>query len=140
MTRLTLGLVSLLALIACGGIVRDGKVYRTELDFLEQVAMQPTNQLGTFVAATCTCTDGKFIAPVGSILQAEDCEKAAKTILIVKARVPWHKAMMLFNAGLIKDRPPRDPPAVPATSTMCSRHFKSTVLPAATRPTMEVAK
>lgn len=92
-------------------VIRDEVVYQTELSFMEQAALQPSEQLESFIKVHCLCNFGKFTTP--------ECEKAAKTVLTVKARVPWHKAMMLYNAGLLKDRPVKDPPVVPETSTLC---------------------
>lgn len=92
-------------------VVRDEKVYRTELDLMEQMAVQPADSLDSFLKGHCTCTDGKW--------SDDACRKAAKLILVVKTRVPYHKAMMLYNAGLLKERPPKEPPEVPAAETLC---------------------
>lgn len=92
-------------------VVRDEAVYRTELDLMEQMAIQPVDSLDGFVKNHCTCTDGKWVS--------DPCRKGAKLILVVKTRVPYHKSMMLFNAGLLEERPPKDPPEVPAAETLC---------------------
>ena len=110
-------LVLLLVVSVCLGatcsssIVRDEAVYRTELNLMEQMAIQPVDSLDGFVKHHCTCTDGKW--------SSDSCTKAAKLILVVKTRVPYHKAMMLYNAGLLQERPPKDPPEVPAPETLC---------------------
>ena len=97
---------------ACSSsVVRDEAVYRTEFDLMEQMAIQPADSLGGFIKQHCTCADGKWTA--------EACVKAAKLILVVKTRVPYHKSMMLYNAGLLKERPPKDAPEVPAPETLC---------------------
>ena len=114
--HLALALLPVIVAVCTGAtcsssIVRDEAVYRTELDLMEQMAVQPVDSLGGFVKGHCTCTDGKW---------ADDtCRKAAKLILVVKTRVPYHKSMMLYNAGLLKERPPKDPPEVPAAETLC---------------------
>jgi len=98
---------------SCGGqtVIRDATVYKTELGFMEQASMQTAETLRVFILQHCVCTDGKFVS--------EACEKAAKKVLVVENRVPWHKAMALYNAGLLEERPPKDPPVVPDPSTLC---------------------
>lgn len=98
---------------SCGhnAVVRDTAVYKTELNFLEQAALQNAEALKGFINNHCTCTDGDFTD--------EKCLAAAKKVLVVEARVPWHKAMMLYNARLLEERPPKDPPEVPETGTLC---------------------
>jgi len=92
-------------------VVRDKAVYEAELNFWEQTSVQTADALTEFVKMHCTCDAGKFAT--------ETCEKAAKKALVVKTRVPYHHQMALYNAGLLKDRPPQEPPEVPATSTLC---------------------
>jgi len=50
-----------------------------------------------------------------------ECKKAAKLVLTVKTRVPYHKAMMLFNARLLEERPPKTPPEIPSPDTLCPK-------------------
>lgn len=92
-------------------VVRNADVYQTELDFMEQAAIQPTDSLEKLLRLHCTCVNGKFENP--------ECEDAAHKILVVRARVPWHKAMMLFNAGITNTRPDPVPPVIPAPETLC---------------------
>jgi len=115
------GLLLMLALpvlmaMACGGsVVRDEMVYKTELNFWEQASVQTADALVGFIGKFCTCdADKNFVT--------DACEEAAKKALVVKARVPYHKAMALYNAGLLKVRPPKTPPVVPETSTLCPPH------------------
>ncbi len=114
-TALTLlGVIIAISLLRCScssAIVRDEAVYQTEIDLMEQMALQPVDSLNGFVKQYCTCTNGKWVS--------KTCAKAAKLILVVKTRVPYHKAMMLYNAGLLEERPPKDPPEVPAAETLC---------------------
>jgi hypothetical protein len=98
----------------CNTVVRDENVYRTELDFMEQTAVQPADKLVEWINLHCKCEEGKFIDP-----NAELCGKSAKLVQLIKARVPYHKAMMLWNADLLKTRPPKDPPEVPAPTELC---------------------
>lgn len=95
-------------------VVRDKAVYETELNFWEQASVQTADALAGFIAISCTCdADKKFTT--------EECEKAAKKVLVVRTRVPYHHQMALFNAGLLpkENRPPEEPPEVPPTSTLC---------------------
>ena len=92
-------------------VVRDATVYQTELDFMEQVGVQQADLLSGFLLTYCTCEDGEFTTA--------DCRKAAETVVTVQARVPWHKAMALYNAGILEERPPETPPEVADTSTLC---------------------
>jgi hypothetical protein len=95
----------------CHKVIRDEAVYRTELDFLEQLATQQAILLTGFIKGNCSCIEGKFTT--------EPCQKTADTVLVVQSRVKWHKDMMLYNAGLLKERPPKDPPAIPEAKTLC---------------------
>lgn len=121
MTRwLSLGFLVLSASVlsgaSCGSIcpvTRDANVYQTELDFLEQAALQPVESLSGFVGKFCKCAEGKFTT--------DECHQAAKHVVTVRARVSWHKQMALFNGGLVKERPSQDPPDIPAAETLCPK-------------------
>lgn len=93
-------------------VVRDSAVYQTELQFMSQAALQQADLLQGFVKTNCACDAAKHFT-------TENCQKAAKTALVVKTRVPWHEQMMLYNAGLTSTRPATTPPAVPDVSTLC---------------------
>lgn len=98
-------------LAGCHEVVRDEATYRAEVGFMQAAAMQEAESLISLVKAQCKCEGGKFVTP--------DCEKAAKRALVVQSRVPWHTAMMLYNARLIEERPDPKPPEVPPTSSLC---------------------
>lgn len=105
-------LTVILVTMGCSpAVVRDEAVYRTELDFMEQAAVQPATSLEEFVQKHCQCGEGQFVTP--------ECKAAAKLVLTVKTRVPYHKAMMLFNARLLEKRPPKTPPEIPDPNTLC---------------------
>ena len=103
-------LVFRVCLGGCGQVIRDAAVYQTEVTFMEQASTRAAAHLEKFVALACTCTDGKFVT--------EDCRQAADDALVIKHRVPWHKAMMLYNADLGK-APSKEPPMVPLAETLC---------------------
>ena len=121
LTRL-LVLVMFMAAGCGSAVVRNEVTYRTEVNFMEQVALQQADQLTGFINISCPCrpSTGEFMT--------NQCRKAAKIVLTVRARVPWHKKMMLYNAGLLDKRPPRIPPAVPPLSTMCPQNLNSHIL------------
>jgi hypothetical protein len=113
-----LTLVVLVPLMTAGSchqaVVRDKVVYETELNFWEQASVQTADALAEFIASSCACdAEQKFTTDV--------CEKAAKKVLVVRTRVPYHHQMALYNAGLLPkgERPPKEPPEVPPTSTLC---------------------
>jgi len=98
----------------CNTVVRDETVYRTELDFMEQTAMQPADKLVEWINLHCKCDAGKWLGD-----NAELCEKSAKLVQVIRVRVPYHKEMMLYNASITEKRPPKEPPAVPPTADLC---------------------
>lgn len=100
----------------CNSVVRDETVYRTELDFLEQTSKQPADKLVDWINLHCKCVDSKWVDP-GAVL----CSASAKLVQVIRARVPYHKAMMLYNASLVDERPPKDPPAIPTASDLCPK-------------------
>ena len=100
----------------CNTVVRDETVYKTELDFMEQTATQPADKLVEWINLHCKCEAGAWVEANAAL-----CEKSAKLVQVIRARVPYHKAMMLWNADLLSKRPPKDPPAVPASTDLCPR-------------------
>jgi len=99
----------------CDTVVREESVYRTELDFLEQSSKQPSDLLAEWVTFNCKCD------PAGAVFLDAKCEKSAKLVQVIRARIPWHKAMMLYNARLLDKRPPKDPPVIPPASDLCPK-------------------
>jgi hypothetical protein len=109
-----LSLVLLAALV--GGcteyVVRDAAVYQTELNQYDSWATKQAALLKGFMASSCTCDAGQKFT-------STECADAADFVLTIEARHEWHKAMSLFLAGLTEDRPPKAPPEIPASSTLC---------------------
>ena len=97
--------------LGCGGIIRDTNTYKSEVGFLGAAALQQADSILQLVKVGCRCEGGKFTTPT--------CEQAAHRALVVQSRVPWHTAMMMYNARLVDSRPSVDPPAVPSPSTLC---------------------
>ena len=98
----------------CNTVVRDETVYKTELNFMEQTATQPADALVGWFGLHCKCEGGKFVGDT-----AVKCAKDAKLVQLIRVRVPYHKAMMLYNASLLDKRPPKDPPEVPPATDLC---------------------
>ena len=97
---------------ACATTVcREAPVYKTETKLLTEFSMQQSDLLTTWVSEHCTCdADQKFSTDL--------CAKSAQIATLAKSRVPWHADMMLFNAGLLEERP-GDAPNPPSPSTLC---------------------
>lgn len=93
-------------------VVRDATVYRLELGFMEQAAVQSSAVIEDMLGVYCTCDSTKQWTTVL-------CAEAAKKALVVKTRVPFHKNKALFNAGLLETDPGTTAPAVPEVSTLC---------------------
>ena len=121
--RVLVAALSLSFMACCSShstVIREEAPYRTEIDFMEQAALQPTAYLEAIVTSSCVCAEEKFVD--------EQCAKAAKLAQTIKVRVPWHKAMMLWNAGLLTERPSETPPVVPAPELLCRKPVVPTPL------------
>jgi hypothetical protein len=110
--------LTLLAVPACKkgpiAVIRNPNVYLNEMDFDQMVHKQAVQHLRYWLTESCSCKDGAWDGD-----RAEACEKTAKHILVVETRDPYHTALMEYNGSFTDDRPPKDPPAVPETTTLC---------------------
>ena len=114
MKKLVVAVIAAAFLVgACGGstVVRDDATYRAELTWMEQASKQPAEKLALWVQNYCDCDRGQFTTPL--------CHKSADLIQVIRARLSWHKHMMLFNAGLLKNRPPVKAPVIPPAADLC---------------------
>jgi len=93
-------------------IVRDAKVYQVELDQYDSWATKQAELLRGFMAESCTCDAAQKF-------ETKECRDAADFVLTIEARAAWHKAMSLYNASLTEERPPKDPPEIPPSSSLC---------------------
>jgi len=107
----SLALVVLQGCATGKSVCRERTTYASELEFFDQAAGRSATALEGFVRQHCVCQDGKFVM--------SECEAAAKVVVVVKTRLPWHRAMALHNAGIVKERPPETPPVIPAPETLC---------------------
>lgn len=116
MKRVLLSLLTLLLLMGVVGctkhVVRDAAVYTTEMNQYDSWAKKQAGLLKEFLGEHCTCDAAKKFT-------TKRCSSSADYILTIEARADWHRAMSDFNAGLSEKRPPKDPPAIPANSTLC---------------------
>jgi len=93
-------------------VCREKTVYESEINFMEQAAIQPVEKLEWFIKNYCQCEDdGMFVM--------DECREAARLAITVKTRIPWHKAMMLYNAGISTVRPPKNPPVILPPQVLC---------------------
>lgn len=116
MKRLILSFSALLVVLALAGctkyVVRDTAVYQTELNQYDAWATKQAALLKGFLSEHCVCdAEKKFTT--------KPCADAADFVLTIEARAEWHKAMSLFLAGITEDRPPKDPPVIPPSSSLC---------------------
>lgn len=107
-------LMLVLSLTGCPKtIVRDEVTYKTGVKFKLKLELALADSLEKAFTTTCFCKDGKFLTP--------ECKTAADNVLVAKSRSQWHADMDMYNAGLLKDRPSKTPPAIPAAETLCPK-------------------
>lgn len=93
-------------------VLRDPDVYKNEIAFMQMALEQDTALLEYHLEnGSCTCEEGSWVT--------EECEATALNILVIKHRLDWHLAMMLYLGNMLKERPPKDPPDVPDPGTLC---------------------
>lgn len=95
--------------LACGSqVVRDADAYRAELQFFADLATRQGAALKPYIREKCC---------VAGVLNP-DCREAADLVIVAEARVEYHRAMALYNGGLLEEAPGAAP-AIPATETIC---------------------
>jgi len=118
MKKLFVLLAIAVALPACKkpiASIRNPDVYANEIDFNNMVQDQAVAHLRYWIEVNCSCND----VPEWTGDHAEQCEKTAKHIAVVEARQEYHSHLMEFNGSLREDRPPKEPPEVPESTTLC---------------------
>ena len=95
--------------------MRESKVFKTEMTWFTSAALQQANALQHFMVThpQCVCDEDKtkFTDP--------QCQKTAKLLLTALHRAPWHRDMALYNAGVLKERPSKEPPIIPDPALLC---------------------
>jgi hypothetical protein len=93
-------------------VLRDPDVYKNEIAFMQMALEQDTALLEHHLAdGSCTCEDGAWATV--------ECEDTALNVLVIKHRLDWHVAMMMYLGKQSDVRPPEEPPEVPDPSTLC---------------------
>jgi len=96
-----------------GVILRDPEVYHNEILFVQMALEQDTELLREHLGdGSCTCD-------AEGVWSSQTCEQTALNILVIENRLAWHVGMMLYNANMVRTRPPTEVPEVPETSTLC---------------------
>ncbi len=110
--------VVVLFLSGCASVaVRDLSTYRNEVKFLAAASTQEADAIEALMPAACKCEEQggeKYWA-------TQECETAADLVQTVRARVPYHVAMMLYLGGDTEERPPKDPPEIPNSTDLCTQ-------------------
>lgn len=102
-------------LSACPDVaVRDTKVYKFEIKFMEEANLQQAAELAVWVKGAC-CVDGK-------IKEDPLCKKRAKLVQVVRTRIPYHRDMMNYLGGITEKRPPKAAPKVPPIDDLCKEN------------------
>jgi len=121
------GVVWLVFLLLCLGllgcskvVVRDAKVYKQELGFIDAASEEVVDRSKLLIAQECTCES------VGDVqgFSTEACHNLAETILVMEARIGYHTDMMRYLGEISKERPSREPPEVPEVSSLCSEEVE----------------
>jgi len=111
--------VALWLTCGCGAAVRDPVVYETEIDFIQKVADEQAERAVALIDAYCECES--IVDGEEPTFTTEECEKAAKTIQVIRARIGWHADMMLYLGGITEKRPDKDPPEVDPSHELCPK-------------------
>jgi len=106
---------STLGLTGCKRVIlRDSTTYKNEVYFLQMALEQDTDLLEQHIAdGSCSCDeDGMW--------NNEVCEMSALNVVVIRHRLDWHVAMMMYLGGLEEENP-GDEPEVPedAVSELC---------------------
>lgn len=109
-------IVASLFAIGCKDVVvRDAKVYRAELEFVDAAATEQVERGKAIIEAECTCEEVVGIKGFAT----KECQDLAETVLTIEARMTYHTNFMRYLGGLSEKRPPKEPPPVLDTNTLC---------------------
>ena len=112
MRFLALPLLVLLGGCATKAVLRDATTYQVELDQYHKWATAQAAYLRGFIEDHCSCESDAE----GPQFDDPECEKAADFVLTIEARAEWHKQMSLWNAGMLEQEPPAQPPEIASLS------------------------
>lgn len=106
---------------SCGPSVRDSDVYSAEIEFVEAASEEQVERGIALIKATCRCES--MMGQRG--FTTVECRELAQTILVVQHRMNYHTAFMRYLGGISEDRPPKEPPEIPETFTLCPEELVS---------------
>ena len=92
-------------------VVRQTKVFHAETLVMSQAALQAAGDIKALIPKGCVCSEGSFVD--------SECKAAAKRALVIETRIPRIRDNMLYLAGVLKERPPKDLPEVPDPNILC---------------------
>jgi len=99
----------------CAPSVRDKAVYQAEIAFVEDAAEEQVERGIALINSMCKCEymmGERFFT-------TEVCADLAETILVVQYRLKYHTEFMRYLGGINAKRPPKNPPEVPETNSLC---------------------
>jgi len=100
-------------------VCRDRDTYQFETDFAARAVAEENLLLETAIHDTCSCRANA----AGEVLFVGEnrdwCLKAAETVQTLKARMPWHHSMQLYNAGLLEEEPSETLPKIAPATDLC---------------------
>lgn len=92
--------------------VRNTSSLVGEINWFATAASQLTDKGKDLIKVHCPCGTAE-----------PKCIELAKTIGITKVRVPWHKDAALYNSGVLKGRPVKEPPMVLSSETILCKEI-----------------
>ena len=78
-------------------VIREKATYEAEVAFFDRVGREAGQTFDAVLSEMCVCKDSAWTTPV--------CKDAAEKSAILKERVTYHAAMMLYLADIVKDEP-----------------------------------
>ena len=102
-------------LVGCPArIVRDRNSYLAEVTFIDRLLRDGASRTREGSMGACRCADGVWSSAIPTVTDAS-CRGYAEWWAVYVSRWPWHREMMLFNAGITSTRPAAAP-AIPAVT------------------------
>ena len=109
-------ILAVLFAVGCKDVaVRDAKVYKAELEFVDAAATEQVERGKALIEAECECETVMDITGFAT----RECNDLAETTLTIEARMGYHTNFMRYLGGLTGKRPPKDPPDIPDTNSLC---------------------
>ncbi len=117
MWRWILLAVLLIPSVTCSRVIamRNVATYGMEIGYIGRVAKEAASALERRIQESCRCMR------YGDALEWSEslCQKDAELVQLMRVRLPYHFDLMLYQAKLEPNRPPRDAPEVPNSTDLC---------------------